>query len=593
MKHVKQKVGMSHRIMGLFLTVCMVASLFLPIVSAQAEESTSNPISLCGFVELPNEIKEQSIPLGISLEKLNLPDTLEALMVAPSSNTEPVTIHSVTWESSPLYDENVVGEYIFTATLPQPYVLAEGVALPKISITVYDDKTASKIVTSWQWDDPNGYISEGVLELPGVSKENPINLDALVSMLPTSILATLNPSEPSNTSTPSEGSESNAPVSIPLGWSSKDFVQTQDGSFPVQGEYKFTATMQEGYALLTDAPPLEITLRLGGTMLLPSNGIPSNGTFTTLELREGSAIGTVVVNLLDKASMAGNWALKPGKDYYLCADLIAPTGAEHIKIYYGGADAPNGVTFANPPGGKYVPNKFTTHDYLDELLSYTNLTDPTYGPKKLEYAMQDGEMIYHIKKNADTSTNTVVAIGLVVKDAMYDGSGSIKNAVSVAVGSYVNNTFTPAPASDSTQTFDLKIAEKGGFNSYLSPKILDAAIGAKGANGSMQYLANISSTDQPEILYDEVSFDLTYPIGAELEIGLDQSFSKTHTSLGTMTVGDAVPNADKKTQTVHVVVQDGLKAAVSHGACSVRLNFPDNGVFKPGEEYFLTTANVK
>ncbi|MEG0542601.1 MAG: hypothetical protein RR528_09765, partial [Angelakisella sp.] len=199
-------------------------------------------------------------------------------------------------------------------------------------------------------------------------------------------------------------------------------------------------------------------------------------------------------------------------------------------------------------------------------------------------------MIYHIKKKTDTTTNTVFAIGLVVKDAIYDGSCSISNAVSVAVGSYANNTFTPA--SGGTQTFDLKIAEKGKFNSFLNPNNRGATIGQNGENGTMQYLANILP-DQPEILYDEVSFDLTYPTGAELEVGLDSAFSKTHEYFGTLTVGDAVPSADGKTQTVHVIVKDGLKVSASHGTCFVRLNFHENAGFKPGEEYLLTTANVK
>ncbi|MEG1578637.1 MAG: hypothetical protein RR336_07715, partial [Oscillospiraceae bacterium] len=185
------------------------------------------------------------------------------------------------------------------------------------------------------------------------------------------------------------------------------------------------------------------------------------------------------------------------------------------------------------------------------------------------------------------------AIGLVVKDALYDGSGSIKNAVSVAVGSYTNNTFAPASAADSTQTVDLKIAEKGKFNAYLTPDYsLNAAIGEKGENGTMQYLANIAP-DQPEILYGAVSFDLTYPTGAELEVGLNTAFSKIHENLGTMTVGAAVASTDGKTQTVHVTVQDGLKASASHGACVVRLNFPENSGFQPGEKYSLTTANVQ
>ncbi|MEG2930128.1 MAG: hypothetical protein RR846_11395, partial [Oscillospiraceae bacterium] len=131
------------------------------------------------------------------------------------------------------------------------------------------------MVGSWEWNDPDSHISEGVLALPGVSKENPVDFATLVSMLPTSILTTLDASEPSNT-----------PVPISLAWSSKDFVQAQDGDFPVQGEYKFTATMQEGYILSANAPLLEITVRLGGAMMLPNSN-----TFTTLEIRESTATG--------------------------------------------------------------------------------------------------------------------------------------------------------------------------------------------------------------------------------------------------------------------------------------------------------------
>ncbi|MEG2164641.1 MAG: hypothetical protein RRY55_09245, partial [Bacteroidales bacterium] len=62
MKHTKQNIGMFHRIMAFVLTVCIVATSFSPIVSAQTVESIAKPISLCGFAELPNEIKEQIVP---------------------------------------------------------------------------------------------------------------------------------------------------------------------------------------------------------------------------------------------------------------------------------------------------------------------------------------------------------------------------------------------------------------------------------------------------------------------------------------------------------------------------------------------------
>ena len=143
MKHTKQNVGMSHRIMAFFLTVCIAASLFLPIVSVQSEGLTSKPILLSGFAELSDEIKVQSVPLGVSPEKLNLPDTLEATGYPVLEDTDPVSpkpeilsIQNVTWESNPIYSDATPGVYTFTAVLPQGYALQEGTVLPKILVTV-------------------------------------------------------------------------------------------------------------------------------------------------------------------------------------------------------------------------------------------------------------------------------------------------------------------------------------------------------------------------------------------------------------------------------------------------------------------------
>ncbi|MEG2393881.1 MAG: hypothetical protein RSC36_02515, partial [Ruthenibacterium sp.] len=151
MKHTKQNGGMSRRIMALFLTACLVTTSFSPIVSAQAAESTSDPILLCGFAELPNEIKAQSVPLGVSLEALKLPVTLEATACPALKDTEPVlpeepkkqpaplSIQNITWGSDPVYAATAPGVYTFTAILPQGYALQEGTALPKILVTVKAD----------------------------------------------------------------------------------------------------------------------------------------------------------------------------------------------------------------------------------------------------------------------------------------------------------------------------------------------------------------------------------------------------------------------------------------------------------------------
>ena len=49
---------------------------------------------------------------------------------------ETVTIGGVTWQSAPAYDGDTEGTYLFTAALPDGYAPAEGVSLPRITVTV-------------------------------------------------------------------------------------------------------------------------------------------------------------------------------------------------------------------------------------------------------------------------------------------------------------------------------------------------------------------------------------------------------------------------------------------------------------------------
>ena len=55
-----------------------------------------------------------------------------------SSEEEPVFIE-VTWESTPAYDGEIRGSYVFTPILPETYALAEDVSLPEIRVSVGAD----------------------------------------------------------------------------------------------------------------------------------------------------------------------------------------------------------------------------------------------------------------------------------------------------------------------------------------------------------------------------------------------------------------------------------------------------------------------
>ena len=85
---------------------------------------------------------------------------------------------------------------------------------------------AEQTILSWEWIGADN-LNEGVLPLPSVSAENPVDLATVVSMLPTGITATVDGSADS--------------VELALTWSCGDFPETA-----TVGEYTFTAALPEG-----------------------------------------------------------------------------------------------------------------------------------------------------------------------------------------------------------------------------------------------------------------------------------------------------------------------------------------------------------
>lgn len=112
--------------------VCSAAGVDLSACKGGQIEQAQT-VTITGFDNLPNDVREQHVPAGTKLEELSLPTTLGASGYAgtqDSGEPESLIIEKVEWESDPAYDENAgQGEYIFTAKLPEGYVLAEGVSL--------------------------------------------------------------------------------------------------------------------------------------------------------------------------------------------------------------------------------------------------------------------------------------------------------------------------------------------------------------------------------------------------------------------------------------------------------------------------------
>ena len=134
--------------------------------AAEGTVEVQNPESgiITAFAELPDDIREQVVPVGTTLEELMLPDTLEVVCVAAETNTgidtenadeqsltnsedgtdsensevsqETITIEHIVWQSEPEYDGDTEGKYIFTTVLPEGYELTEEVNVPQITVMV-------------------------------------------------------------------------------------------------------------------------------------------------------------------------------------------------------------------------------------------------------------------------------------------------------------------------------------------------------------------------------------------------------------------------------------------------------------------------
>lgn len=143
------------RLLAMALSIVMVLGI-LPVPAAAQELSGGTNGEIIAFETLPEETATQTVPLGTSLESLDLPGTLTAVAhVATASDAETpeqdsgeqeglqeseqtTQSISVIWSSEPEYDGNTAGVYTFAPSveLLEGLTLADGVSAPTITVTV-------------------------------------------------------------------------------------------------------------------------------------------------------------------------------------------------------------------------------------------------------------------------------------------------------------------------------------------------------------------------------------------------------------------------------------------------------------------------
>ena len=79
------------RIMAVILCICLTVTTYPEILaafSASATEQGDSTVYVTGFGELPETVREQTVPLGTAIEELTLPDKLEACAAGKDAKNE-------------------------------------------------------------------------------------------------------------------------------------------------------------------------------------------------------------------------------------------------------------------------------------------------------------------------------------------------------------------------------------------------------------------------------------------------------------------------------------------------------------------------
>lgn len=113
---------------------------------------------------------------------------------------------------------------------------------------------AKSQIFSWSWYDPEENLLDGKLELSGVTEEAQPSFEEVKEYLPEAIIAQVGAESEA-------GKEEKLPIT---GWSCNEYVQDEEGRWPLEGTYEFAAELPEAYELAEDAEALVVEVSVTG-----------------------------------------------------------------------------------------------------------------------------------------------------------------------------------------------------------------------------------------------------------------------------------------------------------------------------------------
>ena len=112
--------------------------------------------------------------------------------------------------------------------------------------------TQTKIL-SWSWFDPEENLLDGKLELTGITEEAQPSFTEVTEYLPQAIIAQVGEGE--------DWEEKNLQIT---NWVCTEYVQDEEGRWPLEGTYEFKAELEDGYELADGVDALAVEVSVVG-----------------------------------------------------------------------------------------------------------------------------------------------------------------------------------------------------------------------------------------------------------------------------------------------------------------------------------------
>ena len=114
-------------------------------------------------------------------------------------------------------------------------------------------------ILSWSWFDPEENLLDGRLELTGITEEAQPSFTEIIEYLPSAIIARVE--EGKDGENVEDGEKKNLPI---INWSCPEYVQDEEGRWPLEGTYEFKAELPEGYELAEGVDALVVEVSVAG-----------------------------------------------------------------------------------------------------------------------------------------------------------------------------------------------------------------------------------------------------------------------------------------------------------------------------------------